>query len=651
MKTERMKTDQKIRVNFTTNRLYIGLAMALISLLLCFRVGTSRPAKLVLPVSFLVLASVELECCPKAAERLISLWSAASTFATLFLTQLLLNERALTLGIQQILLGMICCGAVLSGLYVFTANLRIATIAGMSVMMFLTAVNYFVFKFRGSELSPWDFLSIGTALGVVGQYHFSIDAPFCYAVVLAAAYCFAGSCIKGDHARGGVGKRLGSGAIEICLVICLVWGGSNVTPYSFRQVGSVLNGFLLNFVLQIEGSIVNAPEEYDPDLVAVYEEQYEEEPVQAAAQEAPDILVIMNESFADLRVLGSELRTNVEVMPFYDSLTENVIKGYALTSVFGGNTANSEYEFLTGHSMGFLPSGSIAYQQFIQRDTSALAWRLKQMGYTCIAAHPNDGTNWLRSSVYPHLGFDEMYFMEDFPQEDMLRDFVSDRELYAQMIEWYEQHGREENIFLFGITMQNHSPYTYDADDFRNTVCLQGYSGEYPDAEQYLTLLQHSDEALSELIQYFENVEQDVVILLFGDHLPKLDEAFYEEVHGGPFDTLEEQMLQYTVPFLIWANYDIEESDVELTSLNFLTTYLYEAAGLETPPYVDFLSDIQQTIPAMNRFGYYSETQKCIVPYADAAGEETEALSRYEILQYNCLFDENHLSGIFFPLG
>lgn len=68
----------------------------------------------------------------------------------------------------------------------------------------------------------------------------------------------------------------------------------------------------------------------------------------------PTIIVIMNESFADLSVVG-DFETNTQVTPFMDSLSENTLKGYALSSVYGAKTPNSEWEFETGNSMAFLP--------------------------------------------------------------------------------------------------------------------------------------------------------------------------------------------------------------------------------------------------------------------------------------------------------
>lgn len=274
---------------------------------------------------------------------------------------------------------------------------------------------------------------------------------------------------------------------------------------------------------------------------------------------------------------------------------------------------------------------------------------MEQYGYYTLATHPSRGGNWMRTTVYPLYGVDELHFMEDYPQEDVLRTFISDQEMYDQVITWYEEKSEKENLFLFGITVQNHGGYDYEGNDWQNEVRIEGLSQEYPKAEQYLTLLRRSDQALEFFVNYFKNREEPVVILFFGDHLPNLDDGFYEKLYDGSFDTLEEQMLQYTVPFFVWANYDIEEQDVGLTSLNFLSNYVYEAAGLPLPAYNAFLKDVQSVIPAMNAFGYYSKSQDAFVPYDQASGEEAEILEKYRILQYNSMFDEENKSQVFFP--
>ena len=123
-------------------------------------------------------------------------------------------------------------------------------------------------------------------------------------------------------------------------------------------------------------------------------------------EKMPNIIVIMDEAFSDLSVLG-DLETNKDYMPFVHSLqngADNTITGYLNVSVCGGNTADTEFEFLTGNTMAFLPAGSIPYQQYIKDTTPSLASYLKGLGYETYAQHPYNASGWNRETVYPLLG-------------------------------------------------------------------------------------------------------------------------------------------------------------------------------------------------------------------------------------------------------
>ena len=163
----------------------------------------------------------------------------------------------------------------------------------------------------------------------------------------------------------------------------------------------------------------------------------------------------MNESFADLSVVG-DFETNTQVTPFMDSLSENTLKGYALSSVYGAKTPNSEWEFETGNSMAFLPDGSVVYQQYINDDPTSIVSNLKNIGYTTVAMHPYYATGWSRNKVYPHLGYDETYFIDDFDQTKILREYITDQELYDKIIDRYEKKSDDEKLYIMGVTMQNH---------------------------------------------------------------------------------------------------------------------------------------------------------------------------------------------------
>lgn len=531
-----------------------------------------------------------------------------------------------------------------------TARVNLAVTISHCFFMVLGFVNYFVYLFRDNEFTFADLRSIGTGLSVAGNYDLVLHDRGWHVIFASILFLVMVKFIPIQFKKTSYVRLLsGQCAILACILIALNCHKMNTETW--EQKGTYLNGYVLNFVLSARDSFVSPPEGYDLDTIIQLEETYgevEENSMGISLEEKPTIIVIMNESFADLSVIG-EMETNAQLTPFMDSLEENTIKGYALSSVFGAKTPNSEWEFLTGGSMAFLPSGSVVYQQYINDTPTSIVSTLKNEGYTCVAMHPYYETGWSRNLIYPTLGFDESYFLDDFEQQDIIRKYVSDRELYEKIIERYESRGHNEDLFIMSISMQNHGGYTTTYDNFEENYYKTGRS--YTDANQYLSLIHESDEALEELITYFSQVEEPVEIVFFGDHQPSLNKKFYQLLNGKGLSglTLEELEHLYTVPFFIWTNYDTPEETIEITSLNYLSTMTLERAGLDLPPYYQFMADLREVVPAINARGYYSLDKQRYLHIEDALGEELTWISKYQSLQYNSLFDKRNTSEIFFP--
>ena len=153
--------------------------------------------------------------------------------------------------------------------------------------------------------------------------------------------------------------------------------------------------------------------------------------------------------------------------------------------------------------------------------------------------------------------------------------------------------------------MQNHGGYLtgFYGD---NAVRIPGYEKEFPDAEEFLSLIKESDTAFKTLIDYFSNIQEPTVLLMFGDHQPNLDQKFYQAMMGKTAEELsfEEYQRKFETPFFIWANYDIGAADNVLASPNYLSSILFRTAGISTTPYQNFLLELWKKIPAMNINGY-----------------------------------------------
>ena len=581
-------------------------------------------------------------------------------------SQLIVNVgHILYIGLPKILLELCLILLIILPLFFLTGRPFLAVSAASCVVTVLCAAGYFVYRFRGTELMPLDIFSARTALGVSGEYSFTMEPMMYCGLLLWLVLLGVFTAFPLLKKTGGAAARIA--AVVACPILFIAWylGSGNIYIETWGNNGSKWNGFLLNFSLQVRSELeIKRPDGYSAEALHQLEEEWgedgetgsgadegegesegdtEEEPTQ------PDIILILEESFADLSALGSPLRTAEPVTPYWDSLKENTTRGYVLSSVYGGGTANTEFEVLTGNTMGFLSYGATPYQLYIHEPSWSMASWLKEHGYACAATHPYLSGGWSRTKVYPLLGFDSWSFLEDYPQQDLIRDYVSDREMFQQVTRLWEQRDTEKPFFLFGITMQNHGGFDYEGEGVTPCMPLEGYAEDYPDAEQYLGLIHESDKAIEELISYFEKQERDVVIAIFGDHFPSLDIRFYEEIHGGPFDTLDEQEPEYSVPFVIWTNFDREEKETDLISMSDLGTWVLDAAGLPLPPYNRFRQALGEVVPVWNSQGFYSKSAGGFLPYAEAAGEEKEWLETYRMWQYNYLFDRDGQRKVLFP--
>ncbi len=338
-------------------------------------------------------------------------------------------------------------------------------------------------------------------------------------------------------------------------------------------------------------------------------------------------------------------------MPFFKSLQEEAIGGEVYVSVKGGNTANTEYEILTGDTMGFLPAGSVPYQQYIKSEMPSLASYLSSLGYGTIAIHPYNASGWDRDKVYEYFGFDEFLDKTDFVNPTYLRSYISDQSAFDKIIEQYEEKDDDERLFTFEITMQNHSGYSKDSPGFNAYIELTEVTNKTTQVlatEKYLTLMNETDKALQSLVEYFEEQDEPTIILFLGDHQPSdyITNQIRRICGVDEPETVEEIQQGYRVPFVIWANYDLESEYYEGISANYLGGILLEAAGVPLTEYQTYLSELMETLPIIYAYAYRDADGTF---YAwDTDDTYDSILNTYQILQYNHLVDSKNTLVSFF---
>lgn len=458
------------------------------------------------------------------------------------------------------------------------------TISGL-----LALLNLALLQFRGTALQWQDIGSWRAALNVAGGYRLALSPKIVVLAVLwlwtLAALHWAGGLCAGAPRSAGFRAALGLGAAAagVLLWVSPLIPASGVTSSYI----STQNAFVANLFLQSRDLPLKKPKNYEAQLQQLG--QYSSDAGTKVA-ETPDIVVIMNESFADLRCYGAQIAP--EIYRDWDEILARSAHGTAYSSVFGGNTPNAEYEFLTGDSLLFYTGTPIPYETAIRQDVPALPGLLAQLGSGTVAMHPNEGIVWSREQVYPKLGFGRLVFLADYENTEMLRRYVSDQANYSQVLRVLEEADGPQ--FLFNVTIQNHG--SYEEEDFADLNALLDSRTGCSQTCQYLTLVKESGAALKEFLQQLEQRPRKTYVVFFGDHQPWVDEAFYSQYESGQ-DAQEH--LRYQVPYFIWCNQSQEEQQLPLCGLNDLQLYLAEQAGLPLTGYQKLLAQVAQRYPVV----------------------------------------------------
>jgi len=492
---------------------------------------------------------------------------------------------------------------------------RVTSIVLSSAVFLFGIAEHYTILFRNAIIYPWDLDNIGLALKVSTTYDFVISREVVCAVLMFACMIMLSFVGKDPKIR----NWFRIGIISAVLVAGSFYMSDFVMSKTAQLKSGICfyytlvnynydNGVLMNFCYHFRFLFHEKPAGYSASEEKAALEEYNvttNSVVPDGAQ--PDVIMIMSEAFSDLRVYG-DTTTSEDVLPYWDSLSgDNVIKKTLITSAYGGNTANSEFEVLTGMTMQFFASGTYPYKQYIRNDVTSVASILKEDGYDTMAVHPFDLTGWNRENVMPLLGFDSFVGEDVFTDALRYRNYISDESAYRYIIDQYEERKAAEPdtpLFAYLISIQNHGGYaSYASLPYSVTTDSQM---KYPQANQYYSLLRLSDDALKMLISYFETVDRPTVIILYGDHQPNLTDNYMNFLKSeADGDANQQALTRYKSQILVWANYDISDSDLaqikeSYISTNYVSAYLSDILGVQRTPFQQFLLSMHEDIPALD---------------------------------------------------
>lgn len=529
--------------------------------------------------------------------------------------------------------------AVLIGAMVIMLSLCQGHGGGMAALVLACAavgiVQYFTAQFRGQALLPGDVLAAPTAAAVSTGYHYIFTNNCVIALACISLAFFICSFVR-PVLRCGKGWMRALGRLVV-VVLILGIGVHGYTSVNLRLDYDIVmdywnnsrlllsyceQGFIPTFLSGMQSMPIEKPEGYSAEAAARIEEEaaatYDETAAQnenrKAAEEQfetiqPNVVVVMNESFADLSTF-EDLWAGYEGPTYFDSgLTGTAQRGNLTVSVNGGGTCNSEFEFLTGNSCAFIGYGKHPYATYNLDGIANMAQDFSDIGYTTTAIHPNLASNWNRETVYKQFGFDQFLDITSFENAPTFHSGVTDAATYEKLIEVLKES--DEPQFIFDVTMQNHSGY--DQNNIPQDELTTYHSDALDDEgnrqmNEYLSCIQASDEDLEYLISMLSELDEPTVLVFFGDHQPYLTDWFNHNIYGGDTDEILHQQRMFHTAYVVWANYDIAGNDQTDTrcdmSLNYLGASVKQIIGAPLTERDKANLTYFSLVPALNPFGY-----------------------------------------------
>lgn len=489
----------------------------------------------------------------------------------------------------------------------------------------LPIASYMKYSTTGDYLYPWDFQQTGN-VDLLLEYS-NAKIPFIFIVTVFAVLC---GCLfiafTAPSVRVKYFVRLP--VLALTIVICFFSlnseakinrlverNGMSFVDGFLPSNSYVENGFIGAFTMNILSTFTDEPEGYSKEKMETVAQGLESAP-QSENFSSPDVILILSESFWDVTRLGSDFS--------YDPLTnfrriaarENVYSGTFYTTGFGGGTVRPEFEVLTGLTTDYMPAGCVPYQ-YVNENLQSYPAMFRDMGYRTLALHPYLSNFYQRQAKYPYLGFDETYFEQDLYKIGEVEVSVRGKNISDDTFIDYITHFMDRSdkpTFLFGISMEAHQPYPqkFTEEEFDLSVTDPRLDGETLNiVRQYAQCVADADKALAKLVEWADSRERETVIVYYGDHAPSLGANYAAYVQTGTVAdpaafTAEERLLLQTTPFMIYSNFELEESDIiKKGSENHIPSYqLMNAAcslmGTKRTGLMSFLTEYKHALPYFN---------------------------------------------------
>lgn len=520
--------------------------------------------------------------------------------------------------------------------------------------------NYYVFMYHGNPILPSELLNFNTALNVASTYKISFSiVTFTILLFFPIELCYVifyekvfknetDQNVKGYSLQKKNWKKvvtvsliLGAYIVVVC-TICLktdirAWSITECTK-NYGYMITVLDDFIKttntvekpkNYsITALEGTFGDNRESGRIDL----EDQY------------PDIILILNETFCDISKFV-DVGTDIDYMENYYNI-EGAFYGNCVVPEIGGGTNNSEFELLTSNAM-YLMNIQSPFNYWATFRSESIVNYLEKFGYITTGMHCENPDNYARRYVYPELGFDNIFFKDDFKYANYYGNrYWLDADNYHDLKDIYDINSTSPQ-FMYILTFQNHGGYEQNEQEYDIVHIKNEYGNLTDDMNEYLSSIKLSADAFHDLTDFFESVQRHVVICMVGDHAP----AFISDLPmENGMDDMEEEIVKRTVPYVMWSNFDVDFEDAsEYASMVDLLPILLKSSDIPLSTYYETILEVNQTIPVRIRTGLCMNNMGEFFMYGSGF-QEDDGIKLYYDMEYNQLKGrKNYMEELFMP--
>lgn len=415
-----------------------------------------------------------------------------------------------------------------------------------------------------------------------------------------------------------------------------------------------INGFVFGVLSNLQTEVMEKPAEYTKENVIKIAQKYKNKSeninktrTENADKIEPNIIFIMDEAFWDPTRLSS-IKFSEDPIKNIRKIMSNESSGWLLSPTFGGGTANTEFEALTGLSMYNVITGSIPYQQAIDKKkfVPSIVSILGDNGYDTLAVHAYGKTFYKRDRVYKTLGFNNFVSENEMQYTNKKTEdaYISDQAVVNEIMKQLKE--RTNPAFMHVVTMQNHAPQKPEKN-IENTISISGLNKEDTiQLESYAQSIKYSDEAVKNLIDNLSKYHKPTMVVFFGDHLPSLNDSIYEKGNFGKGENtlLNERQLSET-PLFIYSNFDLNKEKLKTLSPSFLGVTIFDMLNKPLTPYYAMLEDLKSHFPGL-KSTVMVDLKGDIK--TSLTGDEKQLLEDYKLIQYDLMMGNQYSLSILF---